>query len=158
MNTAFKGKQIVTVSQKNESEYSVIKTFASNDPGSFYLFNKKKLMAELISTRYKKLNKYQLSSSEVFDIDVKDGHKIEAILTQPNKNSNNVLLVMPHGGPIGVREFDTFDREAQYYTSRGYTVLKVNFRGSSGFGKRFQNEGVGQFGKSIEQDLSLIHI
>ncbi|WP_444996509.1 prolyl oligopeptidase family serine peptidase [Aliikangiella sp. IMCC44359] len=154
MKTAFKGKQIITVSKKENSQFSIIKTFSSNDPGHYYLFNKKTLVAELIATQFEKLKKYTFSSSEVYEVDVEKAHKIEAILTRPQKNSNGVLLVIPHGGPIGVREFDTFDRETQYYTSRGYSVLKVNFRGSSGFGKRFQNEGVGEFGKSIEKDIT----
>lgn len=42
----------------------------------------------------------------------------------------------------------------QYYVSRGFSVLRVNFRGSAGFGKSFQQSGVGQFGQQIEQDIS----
>ncbi|MCJ8269499.1 MAG: prolyl oligopeptidase family serine peptidase, partial [Psychrosphaera sp.] len=43
--------------------------------------------------------------------------------------------------------------DIQYLTSRGYSVLQVNFRGSSGFGKDFTNSGRGQFGRAIEQDI-----
>jgi len=62
---------------------------------------------------------------------------------------------MPHGGPIGVRDSDRFNPQVQYYTSRGFSVLRVNFRGSTGFGESFQKQGVGEFGKLIEEDITL---
>jgi pimeloyl-ACP methyl ester carboxylesterase len=87
-------------------------------------------------------------------IEVEPGVEIEAFLTRPSKVQHNVLLVMPHGGPIGVQEYNHFNPEVQYYVSRGFSVLRVNFRGSSGFGKTFQKSGVGQFGQQIEHDIS----
>jgi dipeptidyl aminopeptidase/acylaminoacyl peptidase len=63
---------------------------------------------------------------------------------------------MPHGGPIGVRETATFDPQVEFLASRGYSVLKVNFRGSSGFGKKFQNSGVGQLGRAIEHAITTV--
>lgn len=63
---------------------------------------------------------------------------------------------MPHGGPIGVTDYDLFQREVQFFASRGYAVLRVNFRGSSGYGKEFMESGRGQWGKKIEDDINEI--
>ncbi|MET1255896.1 alpha/beta hydrolase family protein [Aliikangiella maris] len=138
---AFVGKQIVTVSQQENSDYSIIFVFASNDSGSYYLLNKKTLVAELILKKYESHKNFQFAKSELLSIKVEDDQIIEGILTRPIKHSNKTLLVVPHGGPIGIRDLDNLNRDAQYYTSRGYSVLRVNFRGSFGFGKLFKQSG-----------------
>ncbi|MDU0353667.1 prolyl oligopeptidase family serine peptidase [Paraglaciecola aquimarina] len=61
---------------------------------------------------------------------------------------------MPHGGPIGPRDINSFNSQVQFLTNRGYSVLQVNYRGSRGFGRAFKNSGRGQWGRKIEQDIS----
>jgi dipeptidyl aminopeptidase/acylaminoacyl peptidase len=60
---------------------------------------------------------------------------------------------MPHGGP-GVRDFSSFDTLVQMFTSRGYAVLQMNYRGSSGYGKEFQEAGHRQWGQAMQDDVT----
>jgi dipeptidyl aminopeptidase/acylaminoacyl peptidase len=60
---------------------------------------------------------------------------------------------MPHGGPISVQDTRHFDRHTQFLAALGYAVLQPNYRGSSGYGKTFQNQGMGQWGRLIEDDI-----
>lgn len=63
------------------------------------------------------------------------------------------LVVIPHGGPFHARDYYEYDPFHQWLANRGYAVLSVNFRSSSGFGKKFVNAGNGQWGKKAHQDI-----
>ncbi len=63
------------------------------------------------------------------------------------------LVVVPHGGPFKVRDIYEYSPDHQWLSNRGYAVLSVNFRLSSGFGKDFVNAGNGQWGKKAHQDV-----
>lgn len=63
------------------------------------------------------------------------------------------LVVIPHGGPFLARDYYEYTPSHQWLANRGYAVLSVNFRLSSGFGKDFVNAGNGQWGKSAHQDI-----
>ena len=83
-----------------------------------------------------------------------DGISIESYLTLPYQaKSPYPLVVMPHGGPIGIRDALRFDPEVQLLANRGYAVLRVNYRGSGGMGKSFEQAGFGAWGKQIEGDV-----
>ena len=60
--------------------------------------------------------------------------------------ANLPMVLLPHGGPIGVQDDWFYDDDAQFLASRGYLVLQVNYRGSSGRGEDFQEAGYLQMG------------
>jgi dipeptidyl aminopeptidase/acylaminoacyl peptidase len=92
--------------------------------------------------------------SKVLKVASRDGTPLEAYLTLPSQSKAPLpLIVVPHGGPIGVRDSIGFDPEVQLLANRGYAVLRVNYRGSSGFGRAFEQAGFGAWGKSIEDDI-----
>ena len=130
-----------------------------NNPGQYFIYEgSKDNMSKLVS-RFPNLENIQFPKHEVFNVKDAEGIEIEAYLTTPigvNAVDHNTLLVMPHGGPIGARDYNSFSREVQYLSNRGFTILRVNFRGSVGFGKAFQEDGVGEFGQQIESDISLV--
>ena len=83
----------------------------------------------------------------------RDGTDISGYLTAAPGMSKNPLplIVFPHGGP-NKQTFWGYDPRVQFFVSRGYAVFQPNFRGSSGFGKKFQNAGDGQWGRGVMQD------
>src|SRR5260370_14629043 len=60
---------------------------------------------------------------------------------------------MPHGGPHFIRDDWGFDPEAQFFASQGFAVLRVNYRGSGGYGRRYQESGYGKWGNRIIDDI-----
>ena len=154
---AFPGKSITIIDRDNTSSFVLLYIDSSTSPGSVYLFNTTKKTVEEISREAPWLNDYKFGSSQVIKMKTKDGLNIEAYLTMPeHKQSTRFpLVVMPHGGPIGVRDTRHFDRDVQFLISQGYAVLQVNFRGSEGFGKEFRLAGKGSFGTAIEEDVDL---
>lgn len=153
IRTAFPDKQFLIVDEKPGYEDKLVLAFSSDDPGAYYFFDRSAKQLKNIGERLPEVSKDDLSRAEEIKVTSKDGLPIEALLSR-SKNPNGVLLVVPHGGPIGVQETQTFNRETQYLTSRGYAVLQVNFRGSSGYGKEFEQKGVGALGQSIEDDIT----
>ena len=153
---AFPDTQFAIIAQNPETGLKILKTFSATDPGGFYLYDQKSKTAELLFKQFPKLEGYALLPNQALTIQSEDGKQIEAYLTLPKGVDHNTLLVMPHGGPINVRENDSFNATTQYLASRGFSILRVNFRGSRGFGKAFTNEGRGQFGQLIEEDISAV--
>ena len=83
----------------------------------------------------------------------RDGTPIEAYLSRPPGAGPHPLVLLLHGGPLGVRDARGFDREVQFLVSLGYAVLQVNFRGSDGFGTAFRSAGMRAHGALIEDDI-----
>ena len=125
LSYAFKDKQLVIVSKHTPSNTMIVRTLSPIDPGSYYYYDGKINEAMLIQEKYLKLVNYKFGPTETIMVPIADDIKIEAYLTQPLERSHNTLLVMPHGGPIGIREYNSFNREVQYYVSRGFSVLRV---------------------------------
>jgi dipeptidyl aminopeptidase/acylaminoacyl peptidase len=144
---------VIIDSDKSDSKH-LIYTTASDYSGAYFLFEKSKNKMTKLYEAYPDLEKYTFAKTIHIPINSTDSQQLEAFLTKPISVDHNTLLVMPHGGPIGVQETDYFNPNVQYLVNRGFTVLRVNFRGSSGYGKAFLEQGVGQFGQLIEQDIT----
>ncbi|WP_144392945.1 prolyl oligopeptidase family serine peptidase [Pleionea sediminis] len=152
----FKNAETYFIDTTHDKSSGILHVNGSDQPGEYFLIDDKATTAQRLLVSYQTLDDEYLHPSETFYLTSKDGSKIEAFITYPSSDFDfKTLLVMPHGGPIGVSESDRFNAEVQYFASRGFAVLRVNFRGSSGFGKAFQDQGVGQFGKLIEEDITL---
>jgi dipeptidyl aminopeptidase/acylaminoacyl peptidase len=85
----------------------------------------------------------------------RDGLEIPAYLTLPPGRApkNLPAVVYPHGGP-DERDAIGFDYWAQFMANRGYAVLQPNFRGSSGYGAKFTEAGLRQWGLKMQDDIS----
>ena len=83
----------------------------------------------------------------------RDGQDIFGYLTLP-KGEIKRLIVYIHGGPYGIRDFDTYDFSEQYLASKGAAVLKVNFRGSGGYGKNFIEDSYNEWGGTLLNDIA----
>lgn len=64
------------------------------------------------------------------------------------------LLIMPHGGPFGIRDSWGFNPEVQFFANRGYAVFQVNYRGSGGYGRTFEYAGYQEWGGKMQDDLT----
>ncbi|MCC5781190.1 S9 family peptidase [Nitratireductor sp. B36] len=108
---------------------------------------------ELGSTPLKKWARY-LSPMIPKTIHARDGLKLPAFLTLPKNRPPEKLpaVVMIHGGPASHYRYG-FDADVQMLANRGYAVLQVNFRGSTGYGKAFRAAGYGEAGRAMQDDI-----
>ncbi len=129
--------------------------FETDDgPIYYYSYNRKTRKGDFMFTHRPELQKYTLADMKPVTIRSRDGLDLHSYLTLPvgvkPKNLPTVLLV--HGGPWGRNSWG-FDTRAQWLANRGYAVLQVNFRGSTGFGKKFINAGDREWGGKMHDDL-----
>lgn len=132
-----------------------IVSFVSDDaPVTHYVYDRPSQKATFLFTDRPALEKYRLSSMKPIEFAARDGMKIYGYLTTPvgmdPKNLPMVLFV--HGGPWG-RDTWGYNRYAQWLANRGYAVLQVNFRGSTGYGKQYVNAGDRQWAGAMHTDL-----
>ena len=85
----------------------------------------------------------------------RDGLTINGYLTLPKDSSDKNLpvIVNPHGGPWARNRWG-FNSEVQFLANRGYAVLQMNFRGSTGYGRHFKEIGFKQWGKTMQDDVT----
>lgn len=154
LSNTFTNQEVYFVDKDSKNERLLLYVNGSDQPGEYFVYDSKTDQANRLQLSYPALMESNFVSSKLIEVTTKDGTKIEAFLTLPKSIDHSTLLVMPHGGPIDVQESDRFNKEVQFYASRGFSVLRVNFRGSSGFGKAFMDKGVGEFGRLIEEDIT----
>ncbi len=136
----------------------VIYATASDRPGRYYLYEPKTDRLQLLSYTYPQLEGKPLSVMQTANYRARDGLEIEAIVSLPvgadyPPSEPLPAVIMPHGGPVA-RDFADFDPMVQFLTSRGYAVLQMNFRGSSGYGKKFRRAGERQWGQAMQDDVT----
>lgn len=130
-------------------------TFVSdNAPVYWYLYDRASKQASLLFSNRPALEKYQLAKMKPIEFSVRDGMKLYGYLTTPVGMEAKALpmVLFVHGGPWG-RDVWGFNSNAQWLSNRGYAVLQVNFRGSTGYGKKYVNAGDRQWAGAMHTDL-----
>jgi dipeptidyl aminopeptidase/acylaminoacyl peptidase len=96
-----------------------------------------------------------MAAAEPVSIPVRDGTAVPGYFTAPRRSAGSPppLIVLPHGGPHGVRDHWDFDPEVQLLAAAGFAVLRVNYRGSGGYGAAFQAAAYGRWGELPIDDL-----
>ncbi|WP_312769327.1 alpha/beta hydrolase family protein [Pseudoxanthomonas mexicana] len=152
---AFEGQMVDFASQTQDGQKIIISVYSDRNPGELYLYDRDTGKARFLMARKPQLDKKVMASVKPFSFIARDGQQIFGYLTIPHGSSgkNLPLIVNPHGGPIGPRDNWGFNWETQLFASRGYAVLQVNYRGSGGFGKAFQDAGHQQWGQGIQNDI-----
>ena len=135
----------------------VVATDNSNAASSTFLYDRKaRRLTKLFDSR-PELVGAPLAPMQPIEIRARDGKTLVSYLTLPAGIGTRPAAPLPmvllvHGGPWA-RDSYGFDREVQFLANRGYAVLQVNFRGSTGFGKAFTNAGNGEWGAKMHDDL-----
>lgn len=152
---ALGGEQVRIVSSTTDNNISIIQAFSDVNPGTFYYFDGNKNQLSFLFNARKKVDPKLMAESKPIEFKTRDGITVRGYITLPKgkEHKNLPLVVMPHGGPHGVRDWWEFDPDAQLLANRGIAVLKVNFRGSGGYGASFEYSGHMQWGKNIQHDI-----
>jgi len=122
------------------------------DPGSVYYFDSRSGQKELLYQSRPDLPSEYLAEMKPIRFTARDGLEIPGYLTVPKGKEAGELpvVVNPHGGPWA-RDYWGYNSYAQFLANRGYAVLQINFRGSTGFGKEFLNAGNKEWGTGYMQ-------
>ncbi|WP_298441281.1 S9 family peptidase [uncultured Ferrimonas sp.] len=154
----FPGQQVSLPSQSLDGARAVVKVYSDQQPPSFYLYESQSNKLKSLVHSRGWVDSKQASYVEPISFAARDGQKIHGYITLPPgmelKDAAKLpMIVNPHGGPHGVRDQWRYNYETQLLASRGYAVLQVNFRGSGGFGKRYEQAGHRQWGGVSQFDI-----
>ena len=124
-------------------------------PGAWYIYTPVRRELDEFAQLRPGLDPAVLAPARAIEYAARDGTRIRGYLTLPvgREASGLPLIVMPHGGPYGVRDKLEYSDEVQLLANRGYAVLQPNYRGSAGFGEAFEDLGAGEIGRRMQDDL-----
>lgn len=155
LTQAFKGYKISITSFTTDESKAIIVASNDKNSGTFYLFDLNTMKTQLLLHKKPWIKPTEMSPTEAFQIDTPDGLTLTGYLTIPKGKSTNLpTIILPHGGPHA-RDYWGYDSDTQMFANAGYAVIKINFRGSDGFGKNFMEAGYGQWGNKIQDDILL---
>jgi dipeptidyl aminopeptidase/acylaminoacyl peptidase len=126
-------KEAWIVSKSNDRTRVLVLVTGTNDPGSYYYFHVANSTMQRLAQINPGVQGYTLAEAKPVSYKARDGLAIHGYLTLPRGRAAKglPLIVMPHGGPYGVRDNGDYDPEVQLLANRGYAVLQPNYRGSA---------------------------
>ena len=149
------GTEVALSSMSREEDKFIVRTHSDRSRGTFYFYDSNTDELRKLADVSPWLDAEKLAPMEPVRIPVRDGLELPAYLTLPPgvKPENLPAVLLVHGGPWA-RDAWGFDGAAQFLANRGYAVLQVNFRGSTGYGREFWEKSFKQWGKAMQDDLT----
>lgn len=153
--TAFPAKRVEIVGMSEDHRRAIARVDGASDPAIYYYVDFTTNKADVAGEEYPQLGHLPLGIVRTLHYRARDGATIPAYLTlPPGENPQNLpMVVLPHGGPEA-RDNAGFDWWSQFLATRGYAVLRPQFRGSTGFGDAFRRAGYRQWGGRMQDDVT----
>lgn len=144
----------VNICSRNKDNTLWVVSFNKDTTGIvYYIFDRVDKKLNLLFYANPKLIDYELMPMEPIEFVARDGIKIRGYVTIPkNKDGELPLVVNVHGGPQS-RDYFGYNKDVQWFATRGYGVLQINYRGSVSFGKSFLRKGYKEWGGKMQNDI-----
>jgi len=144
----------ISGSDKKE-EMFLVRTYSDRSMGTYFLYNKISDELTKLADVSPWINENELAPMKPISYTSRDGLKINGYLTLPLgvEPKNLPVVINVHGGPWA-RDFWTYNPEVQFLANRGFAVMQVNYRGSTGYGKSFWEASFKQWGLKMQDDIS----
>lgn len=145
---------VVSASNRDENKF-IVRTYSDKTRGSVYFYDLKKKELLKLTDVSPWLDEKNMADQKPIKFTSRDGLTIHGYLTLPKdvEPKNLPVVVNPHGGPW-YRDSWGFNPEVQFLANRGYAVLQINFRGSTGYGRKFWEASFKQWGKKMQDDVT----
>lgn len=156
LEAAFAGTSVLITSRTADGRTALVRTWSDRNPGDFYLFDTVEKTADHLLSRRAWFDPDRMAGKRPIRLTARDGVDLHGYLTVPYGSAGTQLptVVMPHGGPFGIRDTADFDGDVQMLAQAGYAVLQINFRGSGGYGRAFTAAGARQWGRAMQDDVT----
>lgn len=155
LEEAFPGEIVEITSTTRDRKRAVVLVRSDVNSGDYYLFEVASKKVEYLFSRRPGLDPEDMAAKQPIVFAARDGLQIHGYLTRPKgAQGPGPLVVLVHGGPHGPRDGWNFEPEVQFLANRGYSVLQVNFRGSGGYGPRFEAAGYKRWGTAMQDDVT----
>ena len=149
------GYEIAFTSSTKAEDKFIVATFNDKSRGKRYLYDKTSGKLDFIADVSPWLPETELADMKPISYTSRDGLTINGYLTLPKgvAAKNLPVVINPHGGPWA-RDAWRFNPEVQFLANRGYAVFQMNFRGSTGYGRKFWEASFKQWGKTMQDDVT----
>jgi dipeptidyl aminopeptidase/acylaminoacyl peptidase len=149
------GYEVVITSMSDDERKVLVRAYSDRSFGGYYYFNRDTKEFLKLADISPWLNEEELAEMKPITYRSRDGLTIHGYLTLPKglKPKRLPAIINPHGGPWA-RNTWGYNPEIQFLANRGYAVLQMNFRTSSGYGRKFWEAGFKQWGLAIQNDIS----
>ncbi|MFC1543466.1 S9 family peptidase [Candidatus Neomarinimicrobiota bacterium] len=155
LESLLKGVEVRVVDFSRDEAKCLVGTFSDKTRGSYYFYDRDTDELMKLADISPWLDEKHMASMKPIKYTSRDGLTIHGYLTVPvgMKADNLPVVVNPHGGPWA-RDVWGFNPTGQFLANRGYAVLLMNFRGSTGYGREFWEASFKQWGKTMQDDIS----
>lgn len=152
------GYEIAITGLNKEEDVFIIRTYSDRSLGSYYLYDKTADKLEKIIDVSPWIDENNMANVYPVEYKTRDSLTIHAYLTlpkgyTPETAKNLPTVINPHGGPWA-RDGWGFNPEVQFLANRGYAVFQMNFRGSTGYGKKFWEASFKEWGLTMQDDIT----
>jgi dipeptidyl aminopeptidase/acylaminoacyl peptidase len=149
------GYEIVFTSVNRDENRFIVRTLSDRSLGAFYCYDAQADELTKLADRAPWLPEAELAEMKPVNFKARDGLTLQGYLTLPKgrEPKNLPVVVNVHGGPWA-RDGWGFNSEVQFLANRGYAVLQVNFRGSTGYGRKFWESSFRQWGGTMQDDVT----
>ena len=155
MQGLFEGRFVSVVSTTRDGRLLLVGVRDDNHTPEVHLFDRESRQMRRLFDAVPWVDDASLAEMRPVEFTARDGVGLRGYLTLPPGQSGPApLVLMPHGGPHGPRDHWGYDPYVQVLAVNGYAVLQVNFRGSGGYGTRFERIGYGQWAGAMQDDLT----
>ena len=154
LKKVFPDADVDIVDSAAEGRLLVVAQRSDLAPSTYYLFDRDTNQLRYLTATRPWVDETKSSPTEEFTFFARDGLELTGLVTLPKGyDGSTPLVVMPHGGPHGPYDTWNYDPESQYLGHLGIATVKVNFRGSGGYGGDFLASGFREWGRKIQYDL-----
>jgi len=153
--SSFPDQSIDITSRTEKGDLYIVRVSSDIEAGQYYLYDIVNNKLSGLFKFYPNIPAKQLAYTDPIEFMSSDGFKIRGYFTQAKTKSADAiapLVVLVHGGPHARDDWE-YSSDVQYLALNGYSVLQVNFRGSTGYGAKFQSAGYKNWGDLIQQDI-----
>ncbi|ARP84321.1 S9 family peptidase [Bordetella genomosp. 8] len=149
------GYQLALHSDTRDETKFIVSTYNDRTPGTRYLYDVTTDELRKLADIKPGLPESDMAPMRPIRFQSRDGLALHGYLTLPlgRREQDLPVIVHPHGGPWS-RDSWGYDSQVQFLANRGFAVLQVNFRGSTGYGRKFWEAGFGQWGLSMQDDIT----
>lgn len=142
----------------DDEDRMIVRTYSDKSLGAYYIFDKTADKLNKIAEVSPWLDENEMSDMIPVTYQSRDGLTIPGYLTLPKGYTLETakklpVIVNPHGGPWA-RDYWGFNPEVQFLANRGYAVFQMNFRGSTGYGRKFWEDSFKQWGLKMQDDIT----
>lgn len=149
------GYEVRVVSMSRDEDKVLVRTFSDKSRGAYYFYDRTTDQLRKLEDVSPWLDESRMAEMKPIKYTTRDGLLIHGYLTLPRgaEAKDLPVVVNPHGGPWA-RDYWGFNPEVQFLANRGYAVLQMNFRGSTGYGRAFWEKSFEQWGKTMQADIT----